>query len=176
MFLRHLKKKRILIPIIILITVIGIFTVPKGPEKITIIEVEDGQPTIERELVYFDVDPNKQKEEEAPVIKTQEIITPKLTETKPLENSEIVIEQEEEINCSIELRLTGILFDEDDSSAIIEIDGNDYVVKVGDRVGKFDILGISKNRIYIKDPSKNYTLTLGEVVFLSSLLKEGDLC
>lgn len=187
---RHLKKKRIFIPIIILIILIGIFTVPKGPDKITIIEVEDGKPTIERELVFFDVDPNEPAKEEITDKKAQEIIHPETTkkettlkeiipeivETDPLKETEIIVEQEDTIDSSIEIKLTGILFDKTDSSAIIEIDGNDYVVKVGDRVGKFDILGITQKRIYLKDSQQEYTLTIGEVVFLSVLLEEGAQC
>lgn len=179
MFLKLLKNKRIFIPIILLLIVISFFVMPKKEDKITIVEVEDGKPTIEKELVFFDVGDEKKFTEIEIIPKSQKTAQkPKNPEAQIVEVEDIAPPQVglDDLGATIEVRLTGILYDKEEPSAIIEIDGNDYLVKVGDRVGDFDILGIGKNRIFFKDSIKNYTLVVGEVLYACLPIEGGILC
>ena len=64
----------------------------------------------------------------------------------------------------ISARVTGIVYEEDSPSAIINVLDGDYLVKPGDKVESFEIEAIEKNYVAIKTGSNVYRAKVGDIV------------
>ena len=60
--------------------------------------------------------------------------------------------------------VSGILFDKFSPSAILNIDGNDYLVKKGDVVHDYKILNIAQNNVTVQFGKNTYTAGIGEIL------------
>ena len=65
--------------------------------------------------------------------------------------------------------VSGILYDDFSPSAILNIEGNDYLVKKGDVVNNYKILNITRNSVAVKLGENSYSAGIGEI------LTEGEL-
>ena len=59
-------------------------------------------------------------------------------------------------------RVTGIMYDPKSPSAIINVDGFDQFVKIGDELEGFRIIGITKNRVIIQSDANIYKASVGQ--------------
>ena len=71
---------------------------------------------------------------------------------------------DESITKLISAKVTGILYEEDSPSAIINVLDGDYLVKPGDKVESFEIEAIEKNYVAIKTGSNVYRAKVGDIV------------
>lgn len=71
---------------------------------------------------------------------------------------------DENISKLISARVTGIVYEEDSPSAIINVLDGDYLVKPGDKVESFEIEAIEKNYVAIKTGSNVYRAKVGDIV------------
>ncbi len=62
----------------------------------------------------------------------------------------------------LQTKVTGILYDSQRPSAIINIDGLDQLVRVGDNLGGFEIVSITKNKVVIRDGNNVYRASVGQ--------------
>lgn len=60
--------------------------------------------------------------------------------------------------------VSGILFDKFSPSAIINIEGTDYLVKKGDVVNNYKILAISQDSVTVQLGSNSYSAGIGEIL------------
>ena len=60
--------------------------------------------------------------------------------------------------------VSGILYDKYSPSAILHIDGNDYLVKKGDTVSKYKVLGIERDSVTVKAGNNTYKAGIGELL------------
>ena len=60
--------------------------------------------------------------------------------------------------------VSGILYDKFSPSAILNIEGNDYLVKKGDVVNNYKILNITQNRVSVKLGNNTYNAGIGEIL------------
>lgn len=60
--------------------------------------------------------------------------------------------------------VSGILYDKFSPSAILNIEGNDYLVKKGDVVNKYKILNITQNSVTVKLGNNTYNAGIGEIL------------
>lgn len=58
--------------------------------------------------------------------------------------------------------VSGILYDAFSPSAILKIDGSDYLVKKGDEINKYKIIAITKDSVTVKYGSNTYKAGIGE--------------
>lgn len=65
--------------------------------------------------------------------------------------------------------VSGILYDKFSPSAILNIEGNDYLVKKGDIINNYKILNILQDSVTVKLGSNTYSAGIGEI------LTEGEL-
>lgn len=65
--------------------------------------------------------------------------------------------------------VSGILYDKYSPSAILNIEGNDYLVKKGDVVNNYKIVNIVKDAVTVKLGSNVYTAGIGEILTEGSL-------
>ena len=65
--------------------------------------------------------------------------------------------------------ISGILYDKYSPTAIIKIDGNDYLVKKGDKVNKFTVVAIEKDSVTVKTGNNTYKAGIGELLTDSSV-------
>jgi len=64
--------------------------------------------------------------------------------------------------------VSGILYDKYSPSAILNIEGNDYLVKKGDVINNYKVLNIMQNAVTVRLGKNVYTAGIGEI------LTEGD--
>lgn len=64
----------------------------------------------------------------------------------------------------METVVSGILYDKYSPSAILSIDGNDYLVKKGDTVNRYKVLAIAKDSVTVKLGNNTYTAGIGELL------------
>lgn len=62
----------------------------------------------------------------------------------------------------LQTRVTGILFDSKKPSAIVNIDGADQLIRIGDNLGGFEIISITKNKVVIRDGNNVYRASVGQ--------------
>jgi len=62
----------------------------------------------------------------------------------------------------MDITVSGILFDNVKPSAIISVNGSDYYVQVGDKVDDFQVIGINRQYVAIKDGTNIYKAQVGE--------------
>ena len=60
--------------------------------------------------------------------------------------------------------VSGILYDKYSPSAILNIEGNDYLVKKGDVVNNYKVLNIAQNSVTVKLGSNIYKAGIGEIL------------
>ena len=60
--------------------------------------------------------------------------------------------------------VSGILYDKFSPSAILNIDGNDYLVKKGDTVNNYKVLAIAQDSVTVKLGNNTYTAGIGEIL------------
>ena len=60
--------------------------------------------------------------------------------------------------------VSGILYDKYSPSAILNIDGSDYLVKKGDTVNKYKVMAIAKDSVTVKYGNNTYTAGIGEIL------------
>ena len=60
--------------------------------------------------------------------------------------------------------VSGILYDKHSPSAILNIEGNDYLVKKGDVVNNYQILGITQDSVSVKLGENTYKAGIGEIL------------
>lgn len=60
--------------------------------------------------------------------------------------------------------VSGILFDTSSPSAILNIEGNDYLVKKGDTVNNYKILDIKRDSVTVKLGTNTYKAGIGEIL------------
>lgn len=60
--------------------------------------------------------------------------------------------------------VSGILYDKFSPSAILNIEGNDYLVKKGDVVNNYKVLNITQNSVTVKLGSNTYNAGIGEIL------------
>ena len=60
--------------------------------------------------------------------------------------------------------VSGILYDKFSPSAILNIDGNDYLVKKGDTVNSYTVLAITQNSVTVKYGGNTYKAGIGEIL------------
>lgn len=65
--------------------------------------------------------------------------------------------------------ISGILYDKYSPSAIINIEGTDYLVKKGDVINRYKVLSIGKNQVIVKLGRNIYTAGVGEIFSLTDL-------
>ena len=89
--------------------------------------------------------------------------------------SSLLVEPPEELNEGSEAArlldtiVSGILYDKYSPSAILNIEGNDYLVKKGDVVNNYKVLNIMQDSVTVKLGNNTYKAGIGEI------LTEGDL-
>ena len=65
--------------------------------------------------------------------------------------------------------VSGILYDKFSPSAILNIEGNDYLVKKGDTVNNYKVLNITEDSVTVKLGSNTYKAGIGEILTEGSL-------
>ena len=60
--------------------------------------------------------------------------------------------------------VSGILYDKFSPAAILNIDGNDYLVKKGDTVNNYTVLAITQNSVTVKYGGNTYKAGIGELL------------
>lgn len=60
--------------------------------------------------------------------------------------------------------VSGILYDKYSPSAILNIEGNDYLVKRGDIINNYEVLSISKNQVTVRLGKNVYSAGVGELL------------
>ena len=60
--------------------------------------------------------------------------------------------------------VSGILYDKYSPSAILNMEGNDYLVKKGDVVNKYKVLNITQNSVTVKLGNNTYNAGIGEIL------------
>lgn len=60
--------------------------------------------------------------------------------------------------------ISGIMFDTFAPSAIISVEGQDHLVRKGDRINGYKILDITKNRVVVQNGTNIYRATVGEIL------------
>lgn len=65
--------------------------------------------------------------------------------------------------------VSGILYDKFDPSAILNIEGNDYLVKKGDVVNNYKVLAIAQDSVTVQLGSNIYKAGIGEILTEGSL-------
>lgn len=65
--------------------------------------------------------------------------------------------------------ISGILYDKYSPSAIINIEGSDYLVKKGDTINRYKILSIDKTQVLVQLGSNIYKAGVGELLSLTNI-------
>ena len=60
--------------------------------------------------------------------------------------------------------ISGIMFDTFAPSAIISVEGQDHLVRKGDRINGYKVLDITKNRVVVQNGTNIYRATVGETL------------
>ena len=71
---------------------------------------------------------------------------------------------DEETQSLMTLRISGIMYTPDAPSAIINIAGQDQLVRKGDSFNGFSVVGITKDKVTVKNGKNIYTASVGEIL------------
>jgi len=74
----------------------------------------------------------------------------------------------------METVVSGILFDKYSPSAILKIDGEDYLVKKGDTVHSYKVINIAQNSVTVQHGKNTYQAGIGELL-TSDTVKYNDI-
>ena len=72
------------------------------------------------------------------------------------------VEQNSEVAKVMDTTVSGILYDKHSPSAILNIDGNDYLVKTGDTVHNYKVLNILQDSVTVRLGKNTYKAGIGE--------------
>ena len=81
-----------------------------------------------------------------------------------------LVEPPEQINSNsdaarvMDTIVSGILYDKYSPSAILNIEGNDYLVKKGDVINNYKVLNIMQNAVTVRLGKNVYTAGIGEIL------------
>ena len=64
----------------------------------------------------------------------------------------------------METKISGIMYDANSPSAILNIEGEDYLVRAGDYINNYKVLAISKDLVTVQLGSNVYKAKVGEVI------------
>lgn len=70
---------------------------------------------------------------------------------------------DENLKNLLQTQISGILYDSKSPSAIVNLNGNDQFVKIGDNIGGYIIEGISPNQVQISYQNNTYVASVGEL-------------
>ncbi len=70
--------------------------------------------------------------------------------------------EDEMITRLLETKVSGIMYDARRPSAIINIDGVDQLVRIGDILGGFEFMSITKNKVVIRSDNNIYRASVGQ--------------
>lgn len=70
---------------------------------------------------------------------------------------------DENLTKLLQTQISGILYDEESPSAIVNLNGLDQFVKIGDNVGGYIIEGITRNQVQITYKNNTYVASVGEL-------------
>ncbi len=70
--------------------------------------------------------------------------------------------ESEDIAKLLQTKVTGILYDDKKPSAIININGSDQLVKIGDILSGFEIISITHNKVVIRSDNNVYRASVGQ--------------
>lgn len=70
---------------------------------------------------------------------------------------------DENLTKLLQTQISGILYDDESPSAIVNLNGVDQFVKIGDNVGGYLIEGISRNQVQISYQNNTYVASVGEL-------------
>ena len=74
----------------------------------------------------------------------------------------VLAEEKPDISKLFSMKVSGILYDEIRPSAIINIDGFDQLVRIGDSLSGFSVLNITKNKVIVKSGVNVYKASVGQ--------------
>ncbi len=72
----------------------------------------------------------------------------------------------------LQTQISGILYDEESPSAIVNLNGVDQFVKIGDTVSGYKIQNITKDKVQISYKNNSYVASVGELFVRGSLDKQ----
>lgn len=93
----------------------------------------------------------------------EETDLPKLPYSK-FHQPPIEIEEDPVVTKLMETTISGIMFDTFAPSAIINVEGQDHLVRKGDRINGYKVLDITKNRVVVQNGTNIYRATVGETL------------
>ena len=96
---------------------------------------------------------------------TTALDVPKFNLVEPPE----VISEDSEAARVMDTTVSGILYDKYSPSAILNIEGNDYLVKKGDTVNNYKVLSIMPDSVTVKLGANTYKAGIGEILTGGSL-------
>lgn len=67
------------------------------------------------------------------------------------------------------LKISGIMYTPDSPSAIINISGQDQLVRIGDKFNNFSVEKITKDKVTVRNKANTYTASVGEILNLESV-------
>lgn len=70
--------------------------------------------------------------------------------------------EDETITRLLETKVTGIMYDARRPSAIVNIDGTDQLVRIGDILSGFEFVAITKNKVVIRSDNNVYRASVGQ--------------
>ena len=108
------------------------------------------------------------------------VLNPKDDETyKQINNTEFeVIEppvtsvEDENLTKLLQTQISGILYDDDSPSAIVNLNGMDQFVKIGDTIAGYKIQNITKDKVQISYKNNSYVASVGELFVRGTLDKQ----
>lgn len=74
------------------------------------------------------------------------------------------LEMNPEVTKIMSTTVSGILYDKFSPSAILNIDGTDYLVKKGDTIHKYKVIAIEKDSVTVKTGNNTYTAGIGQLL------------
>lgn len=70
--------------------------------------------------------------------------------------------EDESVTRLLETKVTGIMYDARRPSAIVNIDGTDQLVRIGDILSGFEFVAITKNKVVIRSDNNVYRASVGQ--------------
>lgn len=71
---------------------------------------------------------------------------------------------ESEAAAMMNTTVSGILYDKYSPTAILNINGSDYLVKKGDTINNYSVISIEKDKVTVKTGKNTYTAGIGELI------------
>ena len=74
------------------------------------------------------------------------------------------IDNSVEVSTMMETKVSGILYDRDNPQAILNYDGQDQLVRRGDRLAGFYVMSITPDKVILKQGNNVYRVSVGQTV------------